>query len=116
MQLFKNFCIFANKNAMEKIVERILSVPLYKTDGKKEKKVLATFVHLYSRWKWYCIEASREADDIIMFCYVISGLGEDCDEFGYVSFNELKSIPNIFCSIEENLYINSHGKTYRKHL
>lgn len=44
-----------------------------------------------SRWTWF----ATEFDGVdVMFGFVRSGLGRDCDEWGYFSLEELRSVRN----------------------
>lgn len=95
------------------LIDRLLSKPLYSTDGKKTKEVLVTFKHCLSDWTWHIVEASREDNDIIMFGYVVSGLGPDCSEWGYVSLNELAEIPFIVPFIQNDTKIDMSGHVYK---
>lgn len=78
--------------------------------------VICKFFLADGGWTWYIAEASlytadgqekalrdtTEAEredpnnDILMFGYIVSGLGSDCNELGTVSFNELRSVKTRF--------------------
>ena len=53
----------------------------------KDTKVICKFFG-GSRWTWYAVE--WDGNDTF-YGYVISGLGEDCDELGYFSLSELQN-------------------------
>ena len=55
------------------------------------------------RGTWYAVEF--DGDDTF-FGYVVSPLGPDCDEFGYFSLKELKSVrfPPFGLGVERDLY------------
>lgn len=93
--------------------KRILSVPLYSTDGKKEKKVLVTFSVPGTYWRWYVCEGSREDDDIILFGYVRSGLAAEFSEWGYASLKELCSV-GVVGFIDDKLWIMNDGSLFKK--
>lgn len=94
----------------ESTIERLKSVPLYKTDGMKYREVLAVFYHMFSRWTWYIVEAEPQDDgDWLMFGYVKSGLGEDCDEWGYVLYSQLNEIPAIEYYVPDAMQITNEG-------
>ena len=44
----------------------------------------------------YVVEAGPDGDDTRLFCYTVSPLGPDCDEWGYASLKELQSVRNRF--------------------
>ena len=92
------------------IEERLSQVPLYTTDGMPIREVLVTFYHLFSRWTWYVVEAEKQDNDWLMFTYCKSGLGEDCDEWGYVLLSQLEEVPNILCFVNRNTQINNKGE------
>lgn len=104
-----------NFNSNKILVDRLLSTPLYKTDGKKTKTVLVTFKHCLSRWTWHIVEGSRRKDgDVLLFGYVESGLGADCDEWGYVLLSELAEIPLIVPIMQHNVTIDLSGTLHYK--
>ena len=47
------------------------------------------FFNILGRGDWYVTEMKEEGNDFLMFGYVKSPLGEDCDEFGYFTLNQL---------------------------
>lgn len=93
------------------IAERLSEVPLYKTDGMKIREVIAVFFHLFSSWAWYVVEAEQQPDgDWLMFCYCRSGLGPDCNEWGYVLLSQLEEVSNIRGFAPKNYQIKQDGK------
>lgn len=44
------------------------------------------------RYTYYAFEAHPQGDDLILFGFCVSSLGEDGDEWGYTSLNELAGI------------------------
>ena len=95
------------------IEERLNEVPLYATDGMKQREVLVTFYHLFSRWAWYVVEAEKQDDDWLMFTWCRSGLGPDCDEFGYVTLKQLEEVPDILGFVNKNTMIDNKGNIYK---
>lgn len=91
------------------IEERLNEVPLYATDGMKQREVLATFFHPFSRWCWYVVEAQKQEEDWLMFTWCRSGLGTDCDEWGYVMLSQLDEIPEILGFANRNTMIDNKG-------
>jgi hypothetical protein len=65
--------------------------PLRSTDGG-DPLVLVKLFDPCSRWTWYLIEC--DPIDGVAFGFVVSGLGDDCDELGYVSIDELEDVRN----------------------
>lgn len=63
--------------------------PLYSQDGKGMDATAHVKFFGSGRWTWYATEF--DGDDTF-FGYVVSGLGSDCDELGYFSLSELKSL------------------------
>ena len=78
---------------MTKEIEKNLP-PLYSTDDVplKEKKAVAKFFDPTGRYTAFVFEGEKQGDDFLFFAYVISPLGPDCDEMGYVSLKELESV------------------------
>lgn len=88
---------------------------LYATDGKKEREVQVVFKHVNSRWTWLIVEGELQSDgDWLLYGYVYSGLGEDCDEWGYVLLSELMSCPEILqFTYKNNPIIDAQGQVIR---
>jgi hypothetical protein len=106
--------------------------PLYANENKKaeETPVIVKFFSPEGRWTWFVTEASLEkpdgtqkalkdcteaelddpANNILMFNYCHSGLGDDCDEWGYVSLKELKEIrtARFKLPIERDMHFGDH--------
>lgn len=62
---------------------------LYSQDGKGFDAVAQVKFFGGSRWTWYAVEWDGED---LFFGYVVSGLGEDCDEWGYFRLSELSEL------------------------
>jgi hypothetical protein len=56
-----------------------------------KKKIVAKFFFPAGRYTFYAVEGGPEGSDFIFFGYCLSPLGEDFDEWGYVSLSELLS-------------------------
>lgn len=83
--------------------------PIYSQDGKNTKTVIVKYFTPWAGWTWYITEAEKQGEDWLLFGYVVSGLGEDCNEWGYVSLNELQSIKGPFgLGVEIDLYFGNH--------
>ena len=77
------------------------SIPL------EEKVAVAKFFDPTGRYTFFATEGSPEGDDFLMFGYVISPLGSDCDEWGNVSLNELASVRGrMGLGIERDLHFS----------
>ena len=64
---------------------------LYETDGKEPKIAYVHFFNILGRGDWYVLEGKQMNDgDWYFFGYVRSPLGEDCDEYGYFTLDQLK--------------------------
>lgn len=73
---------------------------LYTTENieLKDKIAVCKFFCPWGRYTFYAVEGEvpvNHDDDFIFFGYVVSPLGPDCDEFGYVSLKELESIKHF---------------------
>jgi hypothetical protein len=77
--------------------------PLYSQDGKGLDATVHVKFFGGGRWTWYVTE--YDGDDTF-FGYVLSGLGPDCDEFGYFSRAELEALrfPPLNLPIERDLH------------
>lgn len=94
----------------EELKERLSQVALYQTDGLPIREVLVVFYHCFSRWTWYVVEAEEQEDgDWLMFCYCKSGLGPDCDEWGYTTLHQFEELPYIHYRIVANMQIKNDG-------
>jgi hypothetical protein len=68
---------------------------LYSQDGKgMNALVVAKFFLTGSSYTFFATEGEMRDDDFIMFGFVISPLGYDCDELGYSSLKEMSSVRN----------------------
>ena len=79
-----------------KLLTKVLAktIPaLYATDGlsEAEKTVPVKFFDPCGRGTWFVVEFDGEDT---LFCWCVSPLGPDCDEFGYASLAELSALRN----------------------
>lgn len=96
--------------------------PLYSQDGKGQDAI----VHLklfcpYGRGTWFLTEGEENEDGgFTFFGYCVSQLGPDCDEFGYVTFDEIANTKvKLFGrvevpAIERDMHYSGIGKTVRE--
>lgn len=65
---------------------------LYETENTPttEKTLIIRYISIYSNFEWYLCEFDK--DTKTAFGYVISGLGEDCNEWGYFNLEEMENI------------------------
>lgn len=79
---------------------------LYATDGVPlEEKIAVCKFFGGGRGTWYVFEGNPEGEEIEFFGYVVSPLGPDCDEQGYFTLSELKSLRFQFgLGIERDLH------------
>lgn len=90
-------------NEIKKILPKLNETEMTKL---KEKTVICKFFNPTGRGNWYAIEGENEGDDFLFFGFV-SIFGDDCDEFGYFSLNELKSIQLPFgLGIERDIHFS----------
>ena len=93
----------------ENLIKKFEKFPIYSQDKKRDKKVLVKYFTPWAPWTWYITEGQKEGDDWILFGYVVSGLGSDCNEWGYISLNELQAIRGpLGLEIEIDLYFGEH--------
>lgn len=86
---------------------------LYSTDGMKTRPVKMVIYHMFSRWTWYVVEGKQMEDgDWFLFSFCRSGLGEDCDEWGYVTLNQFNEIPYIRAYAPEKMMIDQSGNVW----
>ena len=81
---------------------------LYATEGTpvEEKKAVVKFFDPTGRGTWYGCEYDKEDT---FFGYWVSPLGSDCDEWGYFSLAELKSVRGkMGLGIERDLHWDSN--------
>jgi len=64
--------------------------PLYGTEAIKTQDKIVHLKFFLGAWTWYPVEYSPE--ERVFFGYTISGLGEDCSEWGYFSLDELLQV------------------------
>ena len=83
---------------LHKIIPQIPSIR--ETEYETNPKAYLKFFNILGRGEWYVTELEVEENDILMFGYVKSPLGADCDEFGYFTLNQIKEVP----AIELDLY------------
>jgi hypothetical protein len=68
------------------------------------------------RYTLYVTEAETCGDDVRLFGFCLSPFGEDCDEWGYASLNELRSTRVRGLSIERDLHFPIATRTVREAL
>ena len=75
------------------LIDILMDIPEIKeTDGQKNPIAYLKFQNVLGRGTWYVTEMSATdtlEPDVLMFGYVISPLGEDCDEWGLFTLSEL---------------------------
>lgn len=84
------------------LVEKLMNVPdIKETDGVKNPTVHLKFENILGRGSWYVTEMGAiDDDDVLLYGYVLSPLGEDLDEWGYFTLSELLGTGVIF--LEKN--------------
>lgn len=64
---------------------------IYETDGDEPKKAYIHFFNILGRGDWYVLEGKQMNDgDWYFFGYVRSPIGEEFDEYGYFTLQQLK--------------------------
>ena len=79
------------------LVKRLLEIPDL-DEGANETNPIAhlKFKNVLGRGTWYVTNMGTSEDDVLMFGYVESPLGEDCDEWGTFLLSELIKTGAIF--------------------
>ena len=94
---------------MTKAIEKALPA-LYATEDVPAAEKLAVVKFFGGgRGTWYAVEGEKQEDgDWMFFGYVVSPLGSDCDEFGYFTLNQLKSVkfPPFGLGIERDMHFD----------
>lgn len=68
---------------------------LYATENVQDKIAPIKIFQPWGRGTWYLLEGQTDegADgDWLFFCYCVSPLGPDCDEYGYITLGQMTSI------------------------
>lgn len=79
--------------------------PIGSQDGRgKDAVVVVKYFFPAGRYTLYVTEAEMCNDDVRLFGYCLSPFGEDCDEWGYASLNELRSTCVRGLTIERDLH------------
>lgn len=81
--------------------------PLYSQDGKGQDALV--YLKLFGPGRITLYVTEFDGEDTF-FGYMLSPLGEDCDEFGYSSLAELASIFRGYPLIERDCYWDNEGK------
>lgn len=63
---------------------------LYSQEDEPNPKAYIHFFNPMGRGDWYVMEGRKEGDDFLFYGYVKSPLGDDCDEYGYFTLNQIK--------------------------
>jgi hypothetical protein len=88
--------------------------PIGSQDGRgMDALVVVKYFFPAGRYTLYVTEAEFDEEDVRIFGYCISPLGEDCDEWGYASLNELRTTRVRGLSIERDLHFPIAVRTVR---
>ena len=76
------------------------------TEEVENPKVVFKLFLPEGRATWFIMEGEQRGNDWLLYCYVRSPLGPDCDEFGYVVLSELQSLrgPVLRLPVERDLH------------
>jgi hypothetical protein len=77
--------------------------------GSQERRgdnalVIVKFFFPAGRYTFYATEGEPRDNDFLFFGYCISPLGADCDEWGYVTLSELRSVKAHGLTMERDLH------------
>lgn len=83
-------------NVNAKLTRMLEEIPtIGATTDEENPKAYLKFFNMVGRGEWYATEMAVDNDDLLMFGYVKSPLGADCDEFGYFTLKQLLEVPVI---------------------
>ena len=80
------------------LCEILMNVPdIHETEEQENPIAHLKFQNLLGKGTWYVTEmGATEDDDVLMFGYVISPLGDDCNEWGYFTLSQLLQLEVIW--------------------
>jgi hypothetical protein len=91
--------------------------PLGSQEGRgMDAVIVVKYFFPAGRYTLYVTEADMCGDDVRLFGYCLSPFGEDCDEWGYASLNELRTTRVRGLSIERDLHFPIATRTVREAL
>jgi hypothetical protein len=91
--------------------------PLGSQDGRgMDAVVVVKYFFPAGRYTLFVTEAETCGDDVRLFGYCLSPFGEDCDEWGYASLNELRTTRVRGLAIERDLHFPVGTRTVAKAL
>ena len=86
--------------------------PIGSQEGARDAaRVLVKYFFPAGRYTFLVTEAEKQGDDYLLFGYCISAFGADCDEWGYASLAELRSVRVRGLSIERDLDVHPEERT-----
>lgn len=86
--------------------------PIGSQEGARENaRVLVKYFFPAGRYTFLVTEAEPQGDDYLLFGYCISAFGADCDEWGYASLAELRSLRVRGLAIERDLDVRPEART-----
>lgn len=78
---------------MQTILDNIQQIPTMGATADDENPTAwLKFYNTLGKGEWYIIEMTYYNDDVLFFGYVVSPLGDDCDEFGSFTLSELLNV------------------------
>ena len=90
----------------EETMKKILALPTHDSLAEKSAEEIQVPLKLFlpeGRWTWFCYAYDPEYR--LLSCYVHSGLGEDCDEAGDTSLDELLTLrTSLNLPVERDLF------------
>ena len=91
---------------------RLRPFPVGSQEGLRDNaKVLVKFFFPAGRYTFFVTEAEEQDDDILFFGYGISPFGPECDEWGYTTLAELRSVHLRGLSMERDLHLPFAART-----
>jgi len=84
----------------------IQKFPFFSQEGRGYKStVLVKFFFPNGRYTFFVTELQPAGDDVHFFGFCVSPFGSDCDEWGYTSLSELRSVQIGGLTIERDLHL-----------
>lgn len=84
---------------------------LVEKTGETPDVSVVKFFDPCGRYTFHVFDGEQVEGDWILFGYVVSPLGPDCDEWGYTSLNEIASVKNrLGLGIERDMYYDGITK------
>lgn len=86
--------------------------PIGSQEGARDAaRVVVKYFFPSGRYTLFVTEAERQGDDYLLFGYCLSPFGAECDEWGYASLAELRSLRIRGLGIERDTCVRPGERT-----